>query len=131
MFSITTNKTSGDVYMCALTASSGSGRVWGKNVRLASIGEWVHLKIEVFTGDAATTLAKVYVNGELILVTNNYKGYRTTEPSTPSSDTSNANFYTYSAGDGTIHVDNVSFGHNITPIGNDEITDPRPAYKGE
>jgi hypothetical protein len=130
MFNITTDKTSGDVYMGAMTASGGSGRVWGKSVRLASIGEWVHLKIEVFAGDAASTLAKVYINGELAVVTNNYKGYRKTEPSTPSTNTSSAYFYTYVAGDGTIHVDNVSFGQNVTPIGNDEITDQRPPYEG-
>ena len=130
MFHITTNKTTGDVQLCALTAGSDAGRVWGKGITLGAQRTWIHLRIDVFTGDFNSTLAKVYVDDELVLVTNNYKGYRnnTDSPVAPSSDVSKAYFYTYTAGNGTIYLDNVSFEHNTTPRGNDEITDPRPAY---
>ena len=122
----------GIVTMGALTSGSGTGRVWGKAINLCAAEEWVHLRIEAFLGDASSTIAKVYVNGELVLVTNNYKGYRnnTATPDAPSSDVSNTNLYTYTAGNGTIHFDNVSYSSTLLGRGEYEITDQRPAYTG-
>ena len=129
MFHVSMDK-NGNVNLGALTAGGGDGRVWGKSVKICSQNQWVHLKIEAFLGDANTTLAKVYVNGELVLVTNNYKGYRTTDvtPAAPSNDTSSSYIYTYSAGDGTVHFDNVSYSLTSTPVGGYELNDQRPPY---
>ena len=126
LFTIGANE-SGEVTLGAMTATGGSGRVWGTAVNLGKQNRWVHLRIDVFPGDASSVLAKVYVDNELVLVTNKYKGYRTTDDSlaTPSSNVADAHFYTYVAGDGTIHLDNVSYGQLVIPIGSDPITDDR------
>jgi hypothetical protein len=127
MFHVAMDK-NGNVTLGALTAGGGSGRVWGKAVTICSENQWVHLKIEAFLGDANSTIAKVYVNDALVLVTNNYKGYRTTDetPAAPSNNTTNAYLYTYTAGDGTVHFDNVSYTLNVTQKGEYELTDARP-----
>lgn len=130
MFNISTDKKTGRVYIGALTAGSNAGRVWGKSVELCDINTWVHIRIDVFTGDMSSTLAKVYINEQLVIVTNNYKGYRnnTETPVAPSSNVSFAKFYTYGAAQGSIYLDNVSVNYNTTSRGNDEINDQRPAY---
>ena len=130
MFHISTNKTTGDVQLCALTAGSGAGRVWGNGITLGAQREWIHLRIDVFAGDFNSTLAKVYVGDQLLLVTNLYKGYRdnTETPAAPSTDVSKAYFYTYTAGNGTICLDNVSFNHNNTQRGDDAINDKDRVY---
>ena len=129
MFTIGVDK-NGNPTIGALTAGSDAGRVWGKAAILPANGTWFNLRIEVFTGDMNTTLAKVYVDGELILVTNNYKGYRnnTETPVAPSTDVSSAYFYCYTDAIGTILVDNTSFDLQNISKGDYELTDPRPAY---
>lgn len=131
MFTISADSKTGKVTIGALTAGGEAGRVWGKTASFADVGEWFNLRIEVFTGDMNSTLAKLYCNGELLIVTNNYKGYRnnTDTPVAPSTDVSKAYFYTYTDAVGTILVDNVSFDLQNVSKGDYELTDPRPEYK--
>ena len=113
-----------------MNITGGSDRVFGTAVALTNVDEWFNLKVEVFVGDMNSTLAKVYANDELVLVTNNYKGFmkNTATPVAPSTDVSKAYFYTYGDAVGTILFDNVAFDMRNTPKGEYTINDPRPEY---
>lgn len=130
MFHVSVSKDDGLVKLCALSSGGGSDRVWSANsITLGKVGEWTKLRIEVFPGDINSAVAKVYVDGELALVTNIYYGCKKTNNDVaPSQDVSNIRFYTYGDSNGTLHFDNTSFTHEYIKLESDlVITDPRPS----
>ena len=71
------------IYMLAMKIQDGKVHIWDSSSQNGSrveqdlgysvpLGEWFKLRIEYYTGDAETVRIKVYVNGELIAVSDNY-----------------------------------------------------------
>ncbi len=81
---------------------------------IAKIGEWFNLRVEYFPGTHDTVRAKIYLNGKLIAVNDNYydpKGTKiTSEKGTPSSYFSQSRFVFLSDQNLTLYLDNVLCG---------------------
>ena len=75
--------------------------------------EWFNLKVEYYIGNADSVRIKVYVNGELIYVSQNFYGPMSTDAPdtahTPLSRFSRAIFSSYGDYEGDVYFDNVSF----------------------
>lgn len=71
-------------YMTTIKTEGDTVRVWETSSRkpdyaveteidaVAEVGEWFHLKMEYYLGDKDTARAKIYFNGELMCVTDNF-----------------------------------------------------------
>ena len=82
------------------------------------IGEWFNIRIEYYPGDEDTVRAKVYLNGELIAVSDNYYdfyGYKVTNgEGTPSKAYSYAEILGMSGAQFVLLIDNVTVGRERT-----------------
>ncbi len=73
------NKTANGVKVYESTTAS-STTAYYNDVATLPLDEWFNIRIEYYTGDAKTVRVKFYINGELIVVSDNYKGKNSTNP---------------------------------------------------
>ena len=112
----------GDAYMLTIrkeggkvaiveSSSSSSSASKDNNLKLTpELGEWFNLRVEYYVGTAETVRIKIYYNGELAAVTDNYfdkSGAKLTGTSDPSTVYENAQIFVVKAGVCTLLVDNV------------------------
>lgn len=74
-------------------------------------GEWFKLRIEYYAGDEDSVRAKIFLNGKLTAVSDNFfdnDGVKLTGEGNPKSDPSTTRFYVLKAAELTMLVDNVS-----------------------
>ena len=111
------------VYMIALQESGGriklvesSSTKWSTaketDLRVsAAYGEWFNLKIEYYVGDHDTVRIKIYFNGDLIAITDNYMdktGEKLTGIGTPKTNVDFTSFIGQSLYSAVVWVDNVA-----------------------
>ena len=100
-----------DGYVCFSESSSlngdGNHRRWTSSRQAAKVGEWFNLRVEYFTGTKNTVRIKIYLNGELIGVSDNYYGWHAVDnPSaTPSNFFDRLQLYSWK-GKCNIYLDN-------------------------
>ena len=90
------------------STSTGAGNVNGDLGIYVAIGEWFNLRVEYFPGDKNTTVALVYIDGELAAVSNNYYGQRAggVIPD-PRTEVTYINFMTLNAASVDFSLDNI------------------------
>ena len=110
------------IYMLAMKIQDGRVHIWDSSSQGGSrveqdlgysipLGEWFKLRIEYYSGDAETVRIKVYINGELIAVSDNY--YDSTGMKVYPEGAAPQNYYNYvminifSTARGTILLDNL------------------------
>ena len=78
------------------------------------IGDWMHLKLEIFKGDRDSVRMRLYVNGEQVSVSNNFFGFEI-DGENPYDLIQSVTFYAFSATEASLYIDNVSIvGSNAT-----------------
>ena len=87
--------------------TTGNTRYESKAVTIGNAGEWIHLRIEIYTVTGGLR-TKVFVNGSEtpIYVGDNYWGAH--NGTAPNSEVTRVNFYTLSASSAYMYLDNVS-----------------------
>ena len=95
-----------------LTDNSNSNNNAGKNQKLydsLNAGEWFNLRVEYYKSTMAKDLrVKVFVNGELIAVSDNF--YGSESPTVvPGSLINCVTFYSLNSTDGFVYMDNLRF----------------------
>ena len=120
---------SSEVYMLnfAATDTDGNGRIdendhisiyeqshsdkskWYMNSfgNIAKVGEWFNIRIEYYSGTAETVRIKIFVNDDLIAVTDTYYGKVTTEETSPKQNYTHARFIIPSAKACELYIDNI------------------------
>ena len=85
----------------------GNHKRWASSEKVVSVGEWFNLRIEYYSGDKNTVRIKVYVNGELLGVSDNYYGWHAVDnPSaTPTNFFDRVQFYAWK-GKSDLYLDN-------------------------
>ncbi len=93
--------------------SNSSGGTSEYYTSYAEEKEWFNLKLEYYKGDKDTVRIKVYINGELLFVTKNFYGPKTTDPEgteyTFVNQFTGATLATYGDYQGIVYFDNVSY----------------------
>ena len=93
--------------------SNSSGGTSEYYTSYAEEKEWFNLKVEYYKGDKDTVRIKVYINGELLFVTKNFYGPKTTDPEeteyTFVNQFTGATLATYGDYQGVVYFDNVSY----------------------
>ena len=93
--------------------SNSSGGTSEYYTSYAEEKEWFNLKLEYYKGDKDTVRIKVYINGELLFVTKNFYGPKTTDPEeteyTFVNQFTGATLATYGDYQGVVYFDNVSY----------------------
>lgn len=93
--------------------SNSSGGTSEYYTSYAEEKEWFNLKLEYYKGDKDTVRIKVYINGELLFVTKNFYGPKTTDPEeteyTFVNQFTGAKLATYGDYQGVVYFDNVSY----------------------
>lgn len=72
---------------------------------------WNTLRVEYYKGDHESVRMKIFVNGTLVFVSDNYFGYDKTAPDThpaPQTEIKRVYFYSFLATEGEMYVDNMS-----------------------
>jgi len=95
-----------------LTDNSHTDNSLGKNNDLAlgiAEGEWFKLRVEFYKGNKDTVRFKVFVDGELKAVSDNFAGSESSS-ATPPTLFERVEFYTLLATDATLSLDNVKLG---------------------
>jgi hypothetical protein len=72
---------------------------------------WNTLRVEYYKGDHESVRMKIFVNGTLVFVSDNYFGYDKTVPDThpaPQTEIKRVYFYSFLATEGEMYVDNMS-----------------------
>ena len=105
-------KSGGSVYMQDLShhdpsIADGIGRYSGRKIKIASLGEWFNIKVEIWNGDKDTVRIKTYVNGELVYVSDNY--FMSHKGTVPYTAINTVRINTLRASETVVLVDNVSF----------------------
>lgn len=111
------------LYMTTINKVNGEVRVWESSSRKPAVakkteldavvkpGEWFNLKMEFYPGDMNTVRAKIYFNGKLVAVTDNYfddTGAKLSGDIEPRDYYEFVNIIAVSTCDMTILVDNVA-----------------------
>lgn len=108
-----------------ITDNSSSNNHVGINHPLKSdlnAGEWFNLRVEYYKSTSRDALrVKIFVNGELISVSNNFYG-KEDPAKAPGGLINSVSFYSFNATDGFVYIDNLSF-KDFNGICNDEITE--------
>ena len=109
------NASSGSLTLQEATTESGSTAIYN-NIGSVKWDEWFDLRIEYYPGTADTVRIKVYLNGDLISVSDNYKGkLKSGEASTPkSSGGSKTEMYKMSGKTVVMEMDDLLCGANDT-----------------
>ncbi len=80
-----------DGYVCFQESSSlngdGNHKRWTSRMRMAEVGEWFNIRVEYYSGNKNNVRIKVYLNGELLGVSDNYYGWHAVD--NPSATPSN------------------------------------------
>ena len=106
-----------------------SGFYTNESEEVSAIGEWVNVRVEYYSaidGEGNESMrALTYINGELVLTSNNWYGVTTAgvgANAIAASDISKVQMQTYGSHQGTLSVDNMKleFTADVTPT--DEVT---------
>ena len=112
-FSISSNK----LYFFDRSAKSGYiEKKFYTDITVSELSSWHHLKIEYYAGDKDTARIRLFIDDELIYVSNNYVG-RTNNDACPASRTGvkKAFFYSFANTDADLYVDNMNlYGSDAT-----------------
>ncbi len=97
----------------------GNHKRWTSQEMIAEVGEWFNLRIEYYSGDKNTVRIKVYVNGELLGVSDNYYGWHAVDSpiATPTNFFDRVQFYVWK-GQTDLYLDNT-----LITSGNGTCTD--------
>ena len=97
----------------------GNHKRWTSQEMIAEVGEWFNLRIEYYSGDKNTVRIKVYVNGELLGVSDNYYGWHAVNSplATPTNFFDRVQFYVWK-GQIDLYLDNT-----LITSGNGTCTD--------
>lgn len=114
MYSFDKTATSVKVYE-STTASSQTA--YYNDIATLPLDEWFNVRVEYYTGDAKTVRVKLYINGELIVVSDNFKSKNTTNPSvTPvNGNYTQVAIYAMSSLNCSVLMDNVLIYADATP----------------
>ena len=89
-------------------------------------GEWFRLRVEYYPGDEYTTRSKIYFNGKLVSVSDNFfdeSGKKLTGEGTPKSDPLLTRFYVLKDSEMTILVDNIASYYVTQGYSREELCD--------
>ena len=112
-------KSGSGIYMQDFSHSDGSqvpNRVKGQKFKIANIGEWFNLKVEIWNGDKNTIRFKIYINGELTYVSDNYWGRQ--DNVAPYTSVNTVRINSLKGAQVSMYLDNVSFAQKTA----DDIT---------
>lgn len=102
----------GKIYFMDET-STGSDNIKVDHGVTVDVGEWFNLRVEYYKGDHSSVRIKVYINGVLTAVTDNYFGKKIDEIGTPRATFSHLTFRIFSNKAGVVNFDNfVSYATN-------------------
>ncbi len=104
-------------------SSAGQVKNIGVDVVLDDHDEWYNLRIEYYNGTRDTVRIKVYIDGELVLVSNNFWGSEI-DKATPQSSITRVRFYAYATTEATLSLDNTSLYQTIKDCADDPLTEP-------
>ena len=89
--------------------TNGSIAVAQKFGTYFDIGEWANIKVEYYAADVEEDVrVKIYLNGELAAISDNYYGHPTMGVGEPVRDFGNVEFYALQNSDMTVYFDNIS-----------------------
>ena len=100
-----------DGYVCFQESSSlngdGNHKRWTSRMKMAEVGEWFNIRVEYYSGNKNNVRIKVYLNGELLGVSDNYYGWHAVDDpgATPSNFFDRLQLYSWK-GKSNIYLDN-------------------------
>lgn len=126
------NASSGSLTLQEATTESNSTAIYN-NIGSVKWDEWFDLRIEYYPGTADTVRIKVYLNGDLISVSDNYKGkLKSGETSTPkSSGGSKTEMYKMSGKTVVMEIDDLLCGADDTVYAPATDADTKVVYDVE
>ena len=109
IYRIVFNLSSGGIRMYDCSANNTKFRISNDLINL-SYGQWFKLRVEVYNGDHSSFRAKVFIDGKLLAISDNYydnNGTKIDNVGVPNSKTQLARFYVLANHDLDMMVDNV------------------------
>ena len=104
----------GKMVLSDMTTSSAQTAIT-EQVATLDFDTWYNLRIEYYTGDASTVRIKVYINGSLVSVSDNYYGkLPDVKPAPYASGCKTLSFYAMGSAQMTVELDNMYYGTSST-----------------
>lgn len=121
VYMINMNK-DGDGIIFNDTSGTGSVRNRGPRIRFDGGEQWHKIRIEYYAGSSDTVRFKTYIDGKLVLVSNNFWGSEI-DGNQPKSKVTEVRFYTYQATDAVMMLDNTSLVRTTKTLVDDPLTE--------
>lgn len=106
------------------SSDDGIKRYTSSSVAIGNAKEWIHLRIEVYTGVDGGMRTKIFVNDSKtpVFVGDNYWGRH--KGTSPNTEVTRVQFYTLSSASATMYLDNVSLVKSDVEYDGAEVTHP-------